>query len=215
MNIDLDTDGPCDPRYVLEVAAAFAESVRVLDHLTRHHEALDFPCEADQLIQELSSGTARLPQLFRQIGGWLEQEHAAGRIRVPEGDFAGRPGAAVTVARLRLDGSVPPAENLQGALDAVASVTCDLASAEVPGDGGHGSEPIGLRRRSTALSLAAELPLDRCVTSVLPWLIAAAVLVVLPVLLRLYADDTPRSDDPPDTGEDERDPGPAVLPIAA
>ena len=45
------------------------------------------------------------------------------------------------------------------------------------------------------------------------WLILAALLV-LPVLLRFYADDSPRQDDPPDTGEDH-DPGPAVVPLAA
>ena len=50
---------------------------------------------------------------------------------------------------------------------------------------------------------------------VLLWLILAA-LVVLPVLLRFYADDSPRQDEPPDTAdEDDRDPGLTALPIAA
>ena len=42
------------------------------------------------------------------------------------------------------------------------------------------------------------------------WFLLIA-LVILPVALRLFASDDPRSDDPPDTGED----GPAALPLAA
>jgi hypothetical protein len=49
----------------------------------------------------------------------------------------------------------------------------------------------------------------------LPWVIALVILIVLPVALRLFAEDHPRSEEPPDTGDDERDSGPAVLPIAA
>jgi hypothetical protein len=36
---------------------------------------------------------------------------------------------------------------------------------------------------------------------VLPWIVAVVVVVVLPVALMLFADDGPRNDDPPDTGE--------------
>ena len=44
----------------------------------------------------------------------------------------------------------------------------------------------------------------------LPWLLLAA-LVILPVVLRLWADDGPRrdEDDPPDIGSGDQDPGPA------
>ena len=38
----------------------------------------------------------------------------------------------------------------------------------------------------------------------LPWLAAFAVLVILPVALLLFADDHPRSDEPPDTDGDDR-----------
>ena len=36
-----------------------------------------------------------------------------------------------------------------------------------------------------------------------PWLVAIAILVVLPVALLLWADDHPRSDDPPDSSDEE------------
>lgn len=43
----------------------------------------------------------------------------------------------------------------------------------------------------------------------LPWLIA---LVVLPVILRLFAEDGPRNEEPPDAGAGDQDPD---LPLAA
>ena len=36
-----------------------------------------------------------------------------------------------------------------------------------------------------------------------PWLLAFAVLVILPVALVLFAEDHPRRDDPPDSGDEE------------
>src|SRR6266852_4170222 len=130
MDITLDTDGPRDPRYVLEVAEAFAEAVRVLNHLTLSHEALQYPAELDTLIRSVASGVARLPQLLSQIERWLAVEYAAGRLRVPDGKYAGHPGAAAIAAGLGLETARADAEILQGALDSVASVTADLAAAE-------------------------------------------------------------------------------------
>jgi hypothetical protein len=47
---------------------------------------------------------------------------------------------------------------------------------------------------------------------VLYWLIPLIALTILPVILRLWADDEPRRDDPPDSGSDEEGPD---LPLAA
>ena len=62
-------------------------------------------------------------------------------------------------------------------------------------------------RANTLPSLAANFSLDRCCTSVMsawfPWLLAFAVLVILPVALVLFAEDHPRRDDPPDSGDEE------------
>ena len=47
------------------------------------------------------------------------------------------------------------------------------------------------------------------------WLLFAAVLIIAPVALRFLAEDHPRSDDPPDTGEGDREPARASLELAA
>ena len=136
--VALNVDGPRDPRYVLEVAEAFAECVRVANHLTRDHAALEYPAEADTLIRYLSSAAAMLPQLLGQVGSWLEAEHAAGRVRAVAGEYKGRPDAAVSVARLRLDVARGTAAALRQELDNAASVTIDLAGVpdgEEDGDG--------------------------------------------------------------------------------
>ena len=122
----LDTGAPSDPEYVREVADAFAEAVRVLNHLTRHHEALKYPSEADRLIRVLATAASRLPQLCGQIGAWLAVEQEAGRVRVPSSSSL----HAVTAARMRLEAAAAVASELQEALDSAARVTCDLAAAE-------------------------------------------------------------------------------------
>ena len=125
--VALNIGGPRDPRYVLEVAEAFAECIRVLNHLTRDHAALEYPAEADTLIRYLSRAAAMLPQLLGQVGAWLEQEDAAGRITVPAGEYRGNPLLAVASARLRLDMAVGAAAALRMELDNAAAVTTDLA----------------------------------------------------------------------------------------
>lgn len=123
-NVTLNVDGPRDPQYVLEVAEAAAQCVRVLNHLTRDHAALEYPAEADTLIRYLSSAAARLPQLLVQVGAWLEQEAADGRIRVIRGED---PVTVVIAAQLRLERAAQIAAELQEALDFAASVTTGLA----------------------------------------------------------------------------------------
>jgi hypothetical protein len=133
----LSTDAPPDPDYTHEVAEAFAECVRVLNHQTRHHEALEYPSEADRLVRELSSAVGRLPQLLDQVAAWLEQEAASGRIEVPSGEWEGVPGVAVVAVRLRADYARGMAEGLHEALDSMAKVTWQLAAAET-GEGDDG-----------------------------------------------------------------------------
>ncbi len=128
--ITLNTDGPREPGYVLEVAEGLAESVRVLNHLTRDHAALEYPSEADRLIRELSSAAARLPQLLEQVARWLADEDAAGRIEVPSGEWAGLPGTAVTALQVRLDAARAAAMALSADLDHAAHVTAALALRE-------------------------------------------------------------------------------------
>ena len=78
----LDTGAPPSPDYALEVAEAIAEGVRVLNHQTRHHEALEDPYDGDRLIRRLDSAVHRLPQLLDQIASWYEREAAEGKLEV-------------------------------------------------------------------------------------------------------------------------------------
>jgi hypothetical protein len=131
VSVSLNTDIAPHPEYTLELAGeAVAGGVRVLNHQTRHHEALRYPAEADTLIRYLAMAASRLPQLFGQIGGWLDAEQAAGGLRVPQGEYAGRPDAAVIAAGLDLEAASVLAEALQQALYAAASRTTDLAAAD-------------------------------------------------------------------------------------
>ena len=132
--ITLNTDGPREPGYVLEVAEGLAESVRVLCTLTRDHAALEYPSEADRLIREVSSAVHRLDQLLAQAGGWLEQERREGRIGVTGGPFTGEPGLAAVRARLSLDEARACLTPAVTALEAAASVTSCMEAREDGGD---------------------------------------------------------------------------------
>ena len=128
MNLDLSTDAPPSPERTLQLAETIAEAVRVLGHATRHHEALRWPSDADRLIRELSLAVSRLPQLLEQVSGWLEAEAAAGRIEMDAGQWAGRPGLAAEVARMKLEQAQAHARMLEQALDAAASVTSGMGA---------------------------------------------------------------------------------------
>ena len=129
--VDLTTDGPCDPKYVHEVADALALSVRVLNHLTRHHEALEYPQDADLLIRQVATAVSRLPQLLDQVTDWLAAEESAGRLRVADGSRFPSSVLAVDVVRLKLDMAARgDAKRLHQALDAAAAVTSDIAGVD-------------------------------------------------------------------------------------
>lgn len=130
MDLDLSTDAAPSPERTLHLAYTLASAVRCLNHDTRHHEALEHPAEADRVIRELSAMAGRLPQLLQQVSAWLEAEHAAGRVTVADGDYAGRPDAAVSAARVRLDMARGAAAALRQELDFAASLTCDLGGVE-------------------------------------------------------------------------------------
>ncbi len=133
-HVIFDIDAPPDPGYLLEVLEAHAEAVRVANHMTRHHEALEFPAEGDQLVRELESAASRLPQLLDQIASWYEQEAAAGRLEVPSGDRAGSPEMAVVAIRMRADAARKGAEQLQADLASLGQVTATLAAPDTGED---------------------------------------------------------------------------------
>jgi hypothetical protein len=137
VDIDLSTDAPASPERTRQLAEAFAELARVLNHQALDHGALEFPSEADRLIREIATAAARLPQLFGQVARWVALEDGAGRIEVPSGEWAGRPHTAVTALQVRLDAARASAANLCADLEYAAHVTSALAGAD-PEEGSGG-----------------------------------------------------------------------------
>ena len=127
MKIDISTSGPRDPHYVLEVAEAFAQCARVLNHLTLSHEALEFPGEAHDLLGYLAAAASCLPQLLDQVGDWYAAEAAAGRLRTDDGTD---PYARFTDLVASLDWPKVTAAQLQSDLNTVTAITVHLAAAE-------------------------------------------------------------------------------------
>jgi hypothetical protein len=125
VNISLDTAGPCDPGYFLEVAEAFAEAARVMNYLTLSHEALEFPAEADTLLRYVSTAAARLPQLVDQVARWYAVEQARGRLRSDDGRGTA---AAAAHVRAHLDRAAIAAAQLQSDVDAATAVTTHLGA---------------------------------------------------------------------------------------
>ena len=129
INVVLDPDAAVDHLYVLEVAEAASEAIRVLNEQTRHHEALESPEDADVVVSALATMAHRLPQLLDQVGHWLEAEEAAGRLEVTDGKFAGKPGAAVDVVRTYLDGTAGRFREAERLLESAHQVTGAMAPA--------------------------------------------------------------------------------------
>ena len=128
INVVLNPDAAVDHLYVLEVAEAASEAIRVLNHQTLHG-ALESPEDADVVVSALATMAHRLPQLLDQVGHWLEAEEAAGRLEVTDGKFAGKPGAAVDVVRTYLDGTAGRFRDAERLLESAHQVTGAMAPA--------------------------------------------------------------------------------------
>lgn len=137
MDIDLSTDTAPYPERTLRLAGTFAELARVLNHTTRHHEALRYPHEADRLIREVSMMAGRLPQLLQQVSAWLNTEYEEGRIRL---DSGADPEAAYAVLSVssRLESASEYATLLRQMLERAASVTSTMGGVEESGGDEHG-----------------------------------------------------------------------------
>ena len=125
--VAINIDAAPDPQYVLELAEAFAQIVRALNHVTRHHEALEYPAEADELIRDVALAVSRFPQLLEQAGRWLAAEHEAGRVGTDD-DRA--PATIVAAARIRLDRAREIAHDLAAALAFATAATSHLKTAD-------------------------------------------------------------------------------------
>ncbi len=51
-------------------------------------------------------------------------------------------------------------------------------------------------------------------SSWIPWIAALVIIAIVSVACR-FAEEHPRADDPPDNDDEDRTPGPAVVPVAA
>ncbi|HEU0040981.1 MAG TPA: hypothetical protein VFQ15_01400, partial [Jiangellaceae bacterium] len=98
----------------VDVAGIAAEAVRELNHRTLGPHALTGPAELDRIVAELAIMAARLPQLLRQLGGWLHAEQGAGRVR---SDNSTDPARIVARAAAELDTAGHAAHELGHALD--------------------------------------------------------------------------------------------------
>jgi hypothetical protein len=129
VDLDLSTDATPSPERTLQLAETFAELARVMNHATRHHEALKFPHEADRLIREIAMAASRLPQLLQQVSAWLNTEYEEGRVTVAD---AADPDAAFAVLSVssRLESASQYAGLLSQALQRAASVTSTMTVAE-------------------------------------------------------------------------------------
>jgi hypothetical protein len=114
-------------RPTLENAATAAEAVRALIHLTLGRRALGEPAELDRLVAELAIMADRLPQLLRQLRGWLDTEQHADRLRT---DDTTDPARIVDRAAAQLTEAAHAAHDLGRALDNAHQLLAHLAAAE-------------------------------------------------------------------------------------
>lgn len=128
----LRTGGPRSDGYTAEVARAFAETVRVLNHATRTPGGLTWPATAYALVGNLAAGAYGLDKLAGQVMTFLDRELAAGRL----GEDSGRdPLIAVERARRHLEAAAAAAAALADALTAAQADLCGLhqpGGSEIP-----------------------------------------------------------------------------------
>ena len=116
-------------RPTVEHAATAAEAVRTLNHLTLGRSALGEPAELDRLVAELAIMAGRLPQLLRQLRGWLDAEQHTGRLRT---DNTTDPARTVDRAAAELTEAGHAAHHLRLALDDAHQLLAHLAVATEP-----------------------------------------------------------------------------------
>jgi hypothetical protein len=109
----------------VEVAATAAQAVHELTHRTLSPSALTGPAELDRLLAELAVMTDGLPQLLRQLSGWLSTQQHAGRFR---SDNHTHPRQLVDRATADLTAAGHAARQLSQALDHAHQHTAHLSA---------------------------------------------------------------------------------------
>lgn len=117
MNIDLDPDARHYPRRTRDLADLASQAVRTLNYATQKQQGMIYPGDAYSLLGELGLMAGRFPQLFEQIGDFLEREEAASHLYVRNGSSA----QAVAKAGVHLREAMQAAQSMHIALKAAQS----------------------------------------------------------------------------------------------
>jgi hypothetical protein len=120
-----DTQPPDTHPGVLHLGENAAETIRELNHLTRHRDAFADPAELSRLLAELAAMASRLPQLLDQIRCWLHHEHDTAPMRA---DTDTDPGELVSLAAAQLTRASHCANHLADTLDSAHQHVAHLAT---------------------------------------------------------------------------------------
>lgn len=128
--VTLDVAGPRSPDYTARVARAFAECVQVLNHATAAPDGIGNAGVAQDVLGSLHQAMAGLPQLFGQLGRWLQGARETGAL-APAADVAAADVAAADVAAADVAGAVAAVtEALDWAEIQIGTVTDSLYDAQ-------------------------------------------------------------------------------------
>jgi hypothetical protein len=110
-----------DGKTAVEHAAAAAEAIRAINHLTYHDEALPYPADAWRLLGQLGTAVHRLSQAVRQTAKLTDGKHQRGEIGIDPGtEYAGAEPTALAEVLAGLDAAGRLATALADALDRAA-----------------------------------------------------------------------------------------------
>lgn len=109
-----------------DCADTAAEAIRALNHATLPGAGtLTAPSDVYDVVGALATLTGRLPQVLSQLQTFLAREHAAGRVRIVDGQHTSDPAAALLDIGRWLTCSSSYADALNKALDqAHAALSC-------------------------------------------------------------------------------------------
>jgi hypothetical protein len=127
--ISITTDAPADPVTVTEYGDALPELVRALNHVTLHHEAMEYPSDAARLLRNLAIVAGGLPQLLGHVAQWLAAEQAEGRIGTHGSPFRA-PLHDVEAATAYVKQAQACARMLRSALDGAAEATSRMTGGD-------------------------------------------------------------------------------------
>lgn len=110
---------------VLRLGEQAADTLRDLNHHTRDTNAFTDPAELCWLLADLNATAQRMPQLFRQLSRWLDQQHANAPFRADSSDC---PGELVAAATAALSNAANHARRLAAEMDTAHQHAAHLAT---------------------------------------------------------------------------------------